>query len=28
MHECFMMLAYLKDKNELEAQQIKKQFKK
>jgi len=27
-HECFMMLEYLKEKNELEANQIKKKFKK
>ena len=27
MHECFMMLSFMKDKNELEAKQIKKKFK-
>jgi hypothetical protein len=27
MHECFMMLTFMKDKNELEAKQIKKNFK-
>ncbi len=27
MHECFMMLSFMKDKNEMEAQQIKKKFK-
>ena len=27
MHECFMMLSFMKDKNELEAKQIKKNFK-
>ena len=27
MHECFMMLSFIKDKNELEAKQIKKNFK-
>jgi len=27
MHECFMMLSFMKDKNELEAKQIKNQFK-
>ena len=26
-HQCFMMLAFMKDKNELEQHQIKKQFK-
>ena len=26
-HECFMMLSFMKDKNELEAKQIKKNFK-
>ena len=27
MHECFMMLSFIKDKNDIEAQQIKKKFK-
>ena len=27
VHECFMMLSFMKDKNELEAKQIKKKFK-
>jgi hypothetical protein len=27
MHECLMMLAFIKDKNELEAKQIKSKFK-
>ena len=27
VHECFMMLSFMKDKNELEAKQIKKNFK-
>jgi len=27
MHECFMMLSFMKDKNDLEAKQIKKKFK-
>ena len=27
MHECFMMLSFMKDKNEMEAKQIKKKFK-
>ena len=27
MHECFMMLSFMKDKNELETKQIKKNFK-
>ena len=27
MHECFTMLSFMKDKNELEAKQIKKKFK-
>ena len=27
MHECFMMLSFMKDKNEIEAKQIKKKFK-
>lgn len=26
-HECFMMLSFMKDKNEIEAKQIKKNFK-
>jgi len=27
MHQCLMMLAFMKDKNEMEAKQIKKKFK-
>ena len=27
LHECFMMLSFMKDKNEIEAKQIKKNFK-
>ena len=27
MHECFMILSFMKDKNEIEAKQIKKKFK-
>jgi len=27
MHECFMMLSFMKDKNEVEAKQIKNKFK-
>tara|TARA_R110000787_G_scaffold119215_1_gene230165 strand:+ start:99 stop:353 length:255 start_codon:yes stop_codon:yes gene_type:complete len=27
MHECFMMLSFMKDKNEVEEKQIKKKFK-
>ena len=27
MHECFMMLSFMKDKNELEAEQIKSKMK-
>ena len=27
VHTCFMMLSFMKDKNELEAKQIKKKFK-
>jgi hypothetical protein len=27
MHKCFTMLSFMKDKNEVEAQQIKKKFK-
>ena len=27
VHECFMMLSFMKDKSELEAKQIKKNFK-
>jgi len=27
VHTCFMMLAFMKEKNELEAKQIKKKFK-
>tara|TARA_R110000737_G_scaffold46887_3_gene66688 strand:+ start:97 stop:351 length:255 start_codon:yes stop_codon:yes gene_type:complete len=27
VHECFMMLSFMKDKTELEAKQIKKKFK-
>ena len=27
MHECFMMLSFMKEKNEVEAKQIKKKFK-
>ena len=26
-HTCFMMLSFIKDKNEIEAKQIKKNFK-
>tara|TARA_R110001632_G_scaffold119247_1_gene231797 strand:- start:1010 stop:1264 length:255 start_codon:yes stop_codon:yes gene_type:complete len=27
MHECFMMLSFMKEKNEVEAKQIKNKFK-
>ena len=27
VHECFMMLSFMKDKNDLEAKQIKNKFK-
>jgi len=27
MHECFMMLSFMKEKTELEAKEIKKKFK-